>query len=346
MEADKNEWRILQQALNEWEHEGKLTGKQADQLRKSIHIRQAERMLIARYFFFIALFCAILAFGALFLDDKLLEKLKAYFSLSDITISLCAALLSVGWFWYIQKRKQHLSIAVYETYMTLGTLPVLTALVYLFKVVSPGHTYTLFLFSSTVVFCALSIWFRSQALWAAMILALMGWFGTFSTTHSNDYLFLGLNYPVRFTLFGLLITGFSLVQFLVRALRFTQRLTLITGLAIFFVAMWGVSIFGNYNYLDEWEKVPQIKVLVYSILFGIAAVLSFLLGIRYKNDVARDFGVLFLIINLYTRYFEFFWDTMNKGIFFLILAVTFGLLGRWLERRRRTHKTGLHQELV
>jgi hypothetical protein len=26
---------------------------------------------------------------------------------------------------------------------------------------------------------------------------------------------------------------------------------------------------------------------------------------------------------------------MNKGVFFLILAVTFGLLGRWLERKNR-----------
>jgi uncharacterized membrane protein len=339
MEADKNEWRTLQRALNEWEHEGKLTRSQAEELKKSIHIRQAERQQVAQYFFFIALSCAILAFGAIFIDEKLLEKIKAYFSLSDITISALSALSSAGWFWYVRRRRQHLSITVYESYMVLGALPVLTTLVYLFKVVSPGHTYTLFLFSASAILCILSIWFRSRGLWVVAILSLMGWFGEFSTTYSTNYLFLGMNYPVRLTLFGLLIIGLSFLQLHVSALRFTQRATFVAGLVIFFTAMWGVSVFGNYNYLEEWEKVPQIKVLIYSILFGVAAIISFVLGIRYKDDLARDFGVLFLLINLYTRYFEYFWDTMNKGIFFLILAITFGLLGRWLERRKRSRKT-------
>ena len=79
-------------------------------------------------------------------------------------------------------------------------------------------------------------------------------------------------------------------------------------------------------------------MLGYSAVFALGSAISFYLGIRYKDELARDFGVLFLLINLYTRYFEYFWDSMNKGIFFLVLAITFGLVGWLLERQRKTEK--------
>ena len=55
-----------------------------------------------------------------------------------------------------------------------------------------------------------------------------------------------------------------------------------------------------------WHEVRQIHVLAYSYsIWRSWAAVSFYLGIRcYKDDLARDFGVLFLLINLYTRYFE------------------------------------------
>jgi uncharacterized membrane protein len=344
MEADKNEWRILQRALTEWEREGKLAHEQAEELKKSIHFRKTESQQIARYFFFIALSCALLAFGAIFINDKLLEKIKAYFSLNNAIIALLSAALAIAWFWYVRKRGKELTTGTYESYMILGALPVLTALVYICKDTGAGNAYTLFLFAAFAVLIALGIWFRSTALWIIGILALMGWFGAFSTWQSTNYLFLGMNYPVRFAVFGLLIIGLSYLQLLVHPLYFTQRVTFIVGLLIFFTAMWGVSIFGNFNYLDEWEKVRQTHVLAYAILFGAAAIISFMMGIRYRDEAARDFGILFLLVNLYTRYFEFFWDTMNKGIFFLILAVTFGLLGRWLEKKKRSAKTNVQRQ--
>src|SRR4051812_5323902 len=91
MEVDKSEWKILRQALAEWEHNGKITPQQADTLRKSITFKRTERQQVAQYFFFIALFCTLLAFGAIFINEKLLEKLKLYFSLNDLVIALITA---------------------------------------------------------------------------------------------------------------------------------------------------------------------------------------------------------------------------------------------------------------
>ena len=338
MEVHKSEWKILEKAINEWEETGKLTKEHADQLRETIDHQHSDRQQIAQYFFFIALFCTLLAFGAIFLNEKLLEKIKLYFSWNDLAIASITAVLSVLWFWYVARKKRSLSTAAHEIYMVLGGLSVLTSLLYICKQIGAGTTYTLFL---TLAFCSLSILgvlFRSQALWIGALAAGIGWFGEFSVYHSNNNLFLGMNYPMRYTVLGLLILIIGLLQGLVKPLSFSRRTTYTIGLSLFFTGLWGVSIFGNYNTLEGWQQVRQIHVVAYSILFGLASVVSFFLGIRYKEDLARDFGVIFLLINLYTRYFEYFWDSMNKGIFFIILAVTFGVVGRWLERNNRKHR--------
>ena len=46
----------------------------------------------------------------------------------------------------------------------------------------------------------------------------------------------------------------------------------------------------------------------------------------------RLFGITFLAINLYTRYFEYFWDGLHKVVFFLILAASLALIGRYAEK--------------
>jgi hypothetical protein len=334
MEVDKNEWKVLRDALGDWERTGKMTPRQAEELRKSISLKRTDRHHVAQYFFFIALFCTLLAFGAIFLNEKLLERLKAYFSLSDLVISAVTATLSIIWFLYVGRRRQRLSVVSYEINMILGALSTLTSLVYLCKQVGADKTHVLFLSLSVVALSLLGVKLRSRALWIGAIGAFVSWFWSFSTWLSVDNLFLGMNYPMRFMVLGSLILALSRAMKSNARWHFLQPVTYFAGMLLFFLAFWAVSIFGNYNTLAGWQQVRQVHVLAYSILFGAVTAGAFYLGIRYKDEVARDFAVLFLLVNLYTRYFEYFWDSMNKGIFFLVLAVTFGLLGRWLERKK------------
>ena len=334
MEVDKTEIKILERALDEWTQKGLLTNDKATELKETIVPRQTDRQQVAQYFFFIALFCILLAFGAIFINEKILEKIKAYFSWSNLVISLITAALSAIWFWYIGKKRNKLNPAAYETYMVLGGLSILTSLLYICKEINADTSYTAFLALSFIALIPLSTLLRSQALWIGAILAAICWFGIFSIVQSKDNLFLSMNYPLRYTVLGGIILIAALLQGHIKALAFTKGVTYVTGLILLFTGLWAVSIFGNYNTLAEWEKIRQIHVLAYSIVFGLAAVASFYLGIRYKDSIARDFGMLFLLINLYTRYFEFFWDAMNKGIFFLILAITFGFVGWWLDKKK------------
>jgi undecaprenyl pyrophosphate phosphatase UppP len=335
MEVDPQERKIITRALDEWSRNGQLTEEQRSALQATIKDKHDDRQQIARYFFIIAVSCMLLAFSSIFIDDKFLETLKKYFSLSNIFIAVLTTILTVIWFYVVKRRKDHFTEFTYEVFMIVGALGTLTAIVYYCKDYTNDAHYTVFLLLATAALFVESLLFRSVALWTCALLSFCGWFGAFTTWQSKDNLFLGMNYPTRFVLLGLVLIGFSHLQKSMRQLLFTQRITYLFGLITFFTAMWGLSIFGNYNHWDEWIQVRQTHVLVYGFLFAVTGFAALFFGIRQKDDLTRDFGILFLLLNLYTRYFEYFWNTMHKGIFFLVLAASFWLLGKWLERYRK-----------
>ena len=84
--------------------------------------------------------------------------------------------------------------------------------------------------------------------------------------------------------------------------------------------------------MQTCEKVKQIELFHWSLLFGVAAVVSIYNGIKEDDGMTRGFGITFLFINLYTRFFEYFWDNTHKAIFFAILAVSFWYLGSRAEK--------------
>ena len=332
IEADKHEQELLNKTLDDWQASGLLTDEKTKQLRASITSKKSERQQLAQYFFIIAVVCALLAFGALFIDEKLLAKLQRTFLLRNLTIAVGAAILSAICFWQASKQRSKIEPATYELYLIPGTITALVSLVYFCKDIGNGASYSLFLGLSTILMASLSIGFRSRLIWMGFLASAMVWYGAFSSAMSNDYLFLGMNYPVRFTVFGLIVLLFSLAVKSIPSLSKNSRVTYQVGLLIFYTGLWGVSVFGNYNHIDEWQAVRQTQVLGYGILFGVVAGIGLFLGIRRNDAATRDFSILFLLINLYTRYFEYFWDSMNKGLFFLFLAVSFGLLGYWLNK--------------
>lgn len=73
--------------------------------------------------------------------------------------------------------------------------------------------------------------------------------------------------------------------------------------------------------------MKQIELFHWSILFGAVAGWAVYYGLRHDDDVTKGFGLTFLGINLYTRYFEFFWDGLHKALFFALLAASFWYIG-------------------
>ncbi|MCX2959278.1 MAG: DUF2157 domain-containing protein, partial [Serratia symbiotica] len=56
------------------------------------------------------------------------------------------------------------------------------------------------------------------------------------------------------------------------------------------------------------------------------------LGLKRDDAMLRGFGLTFLGINLYTRLFDFFWDSTPKAIFFVLLGLSLWALGHYAEK--------------
>lgn len=333
MKSSEFEKDKLGQFINDWRTQGLISSEQASKIQDVLKEKTSQREQLAQYFFIIAVASGLLAFAALFVDEKLLKRLQGLFSLSNYSICFVSVLLAAISFWFARRRRSAVSDTTYEVYLLPGALCSVVAIVYLCKEIGNGAAYTLFTGIATIVFFIFSALFRSKALWVICIVALMGWFGAFSTVHSSGNLFFGMNYPMRFTVFGLLVLALALGQKQVRLLKSVAVLSYNIGLLIFFTGLWGISVFGNFGTLSAWHEVRQFKMLPYALVCGIILTGMLLLGIRKDDRTLRDYSILFLLLNLYTHYFEYFWDTLNKGLFFLVLALSFGLLARWLGKK-------------
>ena len=130
-----------------------------------------------------------------------------------------------------------------------------------------GH-YSLLLLLSFLVYAVLGVALESNLIWVFALASLGGWMGT-ETGYMSGWgaYYLGMNYPLRFVLFGALLTGCALaLESHPVAARF-HRSTLVMGLLYLFIALWIMSIFGNYGDMHAWERVKQIELFHWSILF-------------------------------------------------------------------------------
>jgi hypothetical protein len=207
--------------------------------------------------------------------------------------------------------------------------------------------YSVLLLLASVLYSLLGLWFPSKLVWVFGLLSLGAWMGT-ETGYVSGFgmYYLGMNYPLRFVLFGgaLSAIGIAGQHFLPDpdpdSRAFRDRLlsmspqTKVVGLLYLFIALWIMSIFGNYGDVTEWLQVRQYQLFHWSIIFGAAAAAAVWFGLKRDDTALRGFGMTFLFINLYTRYFEYFWPLLHKAVFFSILAASFWFIGSRAERIR------------
>jgi uncharacterized membrane protein len=93
-------------------------------------------------------------------------------------------------------------------------------------------------------------------------------------------------------------------------------------------------IFGLlYLNLSLWFLTLFSSSLDWVLIFTLAGIAQIVAGARLHDARFTGFGIVFLAINLYTRFFEHFWDQLSAGAFFLIAGVLAMLLGYAFERQ-------------
>ncbi len=336
LNLDKQEADFLSHAIEHWEQEGLLDAPTAGRLRESYELKQFDWRRLAQYSFYIALACGLIAFTSLILDDEVIRLLEKLSDTPDILISITSALLA-AWFYYLgQKRKRSNPERVFSNEATIftGVLFTASAIAFLGRAIDnhSGHFSILFLLS-VFVYGVLALRFGSRLIWTFALISLGSWFGTETGYQTNwgDY-FLRMNYPLRFVFFGAVLSAFALWVAPGGRFGIFKTATYIVGLFYLLISLWLLSIFGNFGNLEDWMQVKQTEIFYYGIISALLSLGLMIYGLKSKDAIAREMGITFLLINIYTRYFEYFWDITNKAIFFSVLALSFWFIGRKAEK--------------
>ena len=331
---NKKQGKFIHSVIDQWAAQETVPQETAARLRESISIRPFDWKKLAKYSFWIAIICFIISVVSVLADAALIELLKTIFTASAILRCLMLALPAAGFFYlgFVQRRKYPNRIFSTEAIFFIGVLFCAGSIAFLGEAIDSEHFSLLFLLS-TLVYGALGLTLSSKLIWAFSLLSLGSWFGA-ETGYISGWgaYYLGMNFPMRFVLFGLVLTGVSFWFRQVRHLENFSHSTYVFGLLYLFISLWILSIFGNYGDLYSWRSASQIELLHWGLLFALAAIAAITYGLKCDDYTSRAFGITFLFINLYTKYFEFFWNSTHKAIFFLILAASFWLVGTHAEK--------------
>jgi hypothetical protein len=341
LKVDKDEAKFLEKTVSHWQRGGLLDEDTARKLKDSYEVTGFDWKRLAQYSFWVAMGCGIVAIASLVINETLLNWLSRLYDTPNIVISMLSFGLAALFYYSGNNRKKKWPERIYsnEALLCLGVLFTACGIAFLGKAFDNGSGhYSMLFLVSVIVYAALAVYYRSHLIWAFALVSLGSWFGT-ETGYQTDWshYFLGMNYPMRFVLFGL---GLTLLSFLLRGrkkLDTYANLTYIIGYFYLFISLWLLSVFGNFGSIADWLSVKQTDLLIYGVagILVSAAVMAYGL---WKNDViAREFGVTFLLINIYSRYFEYFWDLTDKSLFFAILGVSFWLIGRKAEKIWNVH---------
>ncbi|SLY40342.1 membrane protein [Klebsiella variicola] len=206
MNVTRKEQRIIQRALNAWQASGELTPSDSQRLAHTLRVSPFDWRRLSRYAFWTALACVLIALGSLFADSELVAWLLSLFSHSALTRILLPALLAVvcyGWGFRRQRRETQWHYST-EAILFLGVVFTAVSLWQLGERLDngSGHIAPLFL-AGCVIYGAIGYIARSGLVWLFFLLALGNWFGA-ETGYVSGWgaYWLGMNYPIRFVLFG------------------------------------------------------------------------------------------------------------------------------------------------
>ncbi|WP_018625801.1 hypothetical protein [Niabella aurantiaca] len=341
MRVSKKDADVIGNAIDQWEKEQVVDAQHAARLRQSVEVHKDDLGSFTFYAFVAAVSCAILAFGAIVLDEKWIERIRRFFAFSEVLIGVVFLALSLLLIWFAKKRKQRHPDASLsnESFNILAVLSLGVSITYLTRGMGSGYRlYGLVVFVLAAGYGAVARYLQSKLIWVCALLALIVSWGIQTWIWSgpeHDY-FLGMNYPLRMTVLGvvLLLTIWffrmqkraAVIPFYEITAYFLWIFFLLSGLLL--------SVSGNLSY-DVWSNIRQGRLFLWALGYTLLLAVLVVYAYKRKDELFRDLVLLFFLLNIYTRYFEYFWDKTNKGIFFALLALSFWLIGRKTEQMRK-----------
>ena len=337
LDLNRQDKETVDEALEFWKSQGYLDDEKIIELKSTIDERSFEWKVLARYAFWVALASLVFSVVSLFSDNALEKFIQQFYDTPNVVFCIGFAGLAVFFYMFgFRNKKRHPDKTFSnETLMLAGAFSTAACIGFLGQIIErDNHFYTVLFFLSIVIYAVLSVILESKLIWVFTLIALGIWFATETAFHSDwGWKFWGMNYPLRFTIFGVLLTVLAVfIQPKISKLKPFKSTSIVIGLLYTMIALWCLSIFGNYSDFDAWTKIRQYEILYWGLLATFLSLGLAIYGLKRKDNVIRDIGFVFFLINLYTRFVEYLWDNINRTIFFMILAISFWLVGLWSEK--------------
>lgn len=326
IEANKKQAKFLAQTIQQWQQEKVVSEEQAEQLHNSILIQTFDWKKLAKYSFVIAILCVLGAVISILGDTWLLNW---FFELvgtewGAVIFSLILAVIFIAWG---GKKKIHPMEKQFssEALLAVGGIFIGVAIGFFGNAISTGSGhFSILLLMGAVAYVALGIYYTSISLWLLFLLSSTAWFGS-ELGYWVDYseTILGLSYFVWYLVWGGLLVGFA------KAIEKNERvasfapLTYALGLLVLFANLWFLSLDfyywrGDGQYWMSWA---------WTFILALASFGALVWGIKKEDITLKALGLGFLLLNVYTKYIQYFWDELHSAIFFAILAGSFWLIG-------------------
>lgn len=145
---------------------------------------------------------------------------------------------------------------------------------------------------------------------------------------------LGINFPLRFLAVGSTIVAIGVIHhqglpdWLPGGSGFA-KIWLSLGILYAELSLWLISIFGLYGSIDTGHQESWGVVLLFNALWALVNCVLVILGQRLRYKMLTGYGVTFLTIQIYTKYFEHLILTSNDPLegFFLLLLLGLMTIG-------------------
>lgn len=337
IDLNKQDKELVEEVLQHWKDQGLLDEDKVISLRENIDVKSFEWKVLARYAFWVALASLIFAVFSLFVDNTLERFIEKFYETPNVVFSVFFLLLAALFYYLGFRSKQRNPDTKFtsETLMLAGAFSTAAGIGFLGQVLDRDtHYFTFSFLLSVIIYGVLAVKLESKLLWIFTLVALGIWFATETASYSDwGWKFWGMNFPLRFTIFGIILTSAAVwLQPKFPKLKPFESTSFVIGLLYTMIALWMLSIFGNYSSFDDWSMVRQYEILYWGILAILLSLSLAVYGMKVKDTASRDIGFVFFLLNLYTRFVEYLWDNINRAVFFFVLAVSFWLVGRWSEK--------------
>jgi uncharacterized membrane protein len=170
------------------------------------------------------------------------------------------------------------------------------------------------------------------------------WFGGFTGYSSGWHAYwFGMNYPLRFLIAATGIVAMGVMHLRAEANWLAKhtgfaKVWISAGLYFAEMALWLLSLFGNFNLDGDWSRANTSELFAFNVLWIGLNVALMLLGNRRQARMLTGYGATFLIIQIYTLFFAHLADDL--GLFLSLFISGGGALAGVMvfESKRRANK--------